>query len=169
MRKVEDLLTSTTREERRAHLRLELPCDLRGGTSVAFRGLLAHALNTTIPVSKEVFLCHACNNGGCSNWQHLYWGTRKDNGRDYRESPGWISTWQKTVAKHGEDNARQLVSKAGKSKNSYGGGTPYSLERFVEMKNIIDSFTKTRGWKQKCSLQLGISHTQLNRFMKKYY
>lgn len=113
MKNVEVLLIEQSREERRKHLRLDEACIERGGSSPNFKGLLAEMLGTTIPDTKEVFLCHACHNGKCSNWKHLYWGSRKDNALDYRESPNWKSAWQKMVEKHGEDGARQLMQKAG--------------------------------------------------------
>jgi hypothetical protein len=76
-----------TREERRAHLKLDEPCILIGGhSSTVFKGLLAHHLRTTIPEGKSAFLCHACNIPKCSNPAHLYWGTPKDNYLDMVEA-----------------------------------------------------------------------------------
>lgn len=71
-----------SREERRAHLKLEENCICIGGSSRNFRGLLAHHLKTTIPSGFKVYACHACNNGGCSNPNHLYWGSNTDNNLD---------------------------------------------------------------------------------------
>tara|TARA_X000001036_G_scaffold94685_1_gene87342 strand:+ start:831 stop:1319 length:489 start_codon:yes stop_codon:yes gene_type:complete len=71
-------------EERQKHLRLDEPCIEIGGNSTQFKGLLAHKLNTTIPHGRKenVLLCHACNNGKCSNPNHHYWGTSKENIHD---------------------------------------------------------------------------------------
>jgi len=168
MKNVEELVIRVSREERRSHLDLSMPCIFRGGSSPAFRGLLATMLDTTIPQSKEVFLCHACHNGGCSNWKHLYWGTRKDNGQDYRESPVWKTGWQKMLDRHGESQARTLMSKASASKATYSGGTPYSAERLCEILDVVTAVEKRWGWKKKCADQLGISHTQLRRFLAKH-
>src|ERR1700761_834539 len=75
-----------SREERRAHLRLDEECIKIGGyDSREYRGLLAHFLKTEIPTKKKVFLCHACNYHWCSNPNHLYWGTPADNYLDAQE------------------------------------------------------------------------------------
>tara|TARA_Y100000114_G_C11592372_1_gene246382 strand:+ start:39 stop:536 length:498 start_codon:yes stop_codon:yes gene_type:complete len=69
-------------EERQKHLRLnEEDCIEIGGNSTQFKSLLAHTLNTTIPNGRKenVLLCHACNNGKCSNPYHHYWGTAREN------------------------------------------------------------------------------------------
>jgi hypothetical protein len=70
------------KEVRRTHLNLAEACVEIGGRSDQFRGLLAHFLKTTIPFGKQFHLCHACNNGACSNPSHMYWGTNKDNFED---------------------------------------------------------------------------------------
>lgn len=80
-----------TRDERRSHLNLSLQCIHRGGDSKQFRGLLAHTLNTTIPAGFKVYLCHACNDGGCCNPQHMYWGSPKDNTLDQIERGTYAS------------------------------------------------------------------------------
>lgn len=71
-----------TKPERQQHLLLNEPCIEIGGTSSRFRGLLAHSLGTTLPSGCKIHLCHACNNGKCSNPNHLYWGTAKENQDD---------------------------------------------------------------------------------------
>ena len=71
-----------TKVERTNHIRLDEPCIEIGGNSVHFRGLLAYLLKTTLPAGNKVNLCHACNNGNCSNPAHLYWGTSKENQDD---------------------------------------------------------------------------------------
>jgi hypothetical protein len=74
-----------SREERQKHLKLDEPCVEIGGNSTTFRGLLAHFLKTTIP-DRKIHLCHACNNAGCSNVKHMYWGSAKDNFQDQVEN-----------------------------------------------------------------------------------
>lgn len=71
-----------TKEERQAHLDLSTPCVYRGTNSTECRGLLAHALNTTVPRGIGIHCCHACHDGRCSNWRHLYWGTAAENHAD---------------------------------------------------------------------------------------
>lgn len=68
-----------TKTERQAHIDLSDNCIEIGGNSPRFRGLLAHHLKTTIPKGMKVHLCHACNNDKCSNPNHLYWGTPREN------------------------------------------------------------------------------------------
>lgn len=71
-----------TKEERQAHLDLSSPCIFRGTNSTECRGLLAHALNTSVPRGRFIHCCHACHDGRCSNWRHLYWGTAAENADD---------------------------------------------------------------------------------------
>lgn len=71
-----------TREERQSHLRLDDSCIELGTNSQQCRALLAHKLSTTVPKGMSIHLCHACDNSGCSNPNHLYWGTAKENAED---------------------------------------------------------------------------------------
>jgi len=118
MEKIEDYILKSV-EERKEHLRLEESCIERGGQSMYLKGLLAHILETTIPAGKKIHVCHACNNGKCSNPNHLYWGTARENRFDEIENGG-INVWQRTVAKHGLEKATAIQrknanpSKAGK-------------------------------------------------------
>ena len=108
-----------SKEQRQAHLQLTLPCIERGGDSWIMRGLLAHVLDTTIPNTRTIHVCHACHNGRCGNPYHLYWGTAKENRHDAVEN-GELTAWQRTVLKYGEATAREMQkrnanpSKAGK-------------------------------------------------------
>lgn len=73
-----------SKEDRSRHIDLTIACIQIGGASQEFRGLLSHFLKTTIPSTlKGARLCHACNNSGCSNVLHLYWGTTSENIKDY--------------------------------------------------------------------------------------
>jgi hypothetical protein len=90
-----------TREERTSHLRLDENCIEIGGTSKEFKGLLAHHLKTFIPFKDKVDLCHACNNAKCSNVNHMYWGTRKENVKD---SINYGSCGLKGVVSHRQKN-----------------------------------------------------------------
>jgi hypothetical protein len=68
--------------DRQAHLALGDACICIGGTSQEFKGALAYYLGTTIPHGMKIHLCHACHNSKCSNPQHLYWGTPRENHLD---------------------------------------------------------------------------------------
>ena len=106
MEQIEEYIL-TPKEVRQKHLKLDTPCIERGGNSIMFRGLLADRLNTTIPKGHSVHLCHACHNGKCSNWLHLYWGTPSENRRDALVN-GELSIRDRTIAKHGEVKAKEL-------------------------------------------------------------
>lgn len=99
--------------ERTKHLDLNSECIERGGNSTIHRGVLAQYLNTDIPF--KIDLCHACNNGKCSNPKHLYWGTRKENTLDAINNGTHISPWISSVKKHGYENACKLNSRGGKA------------------------------------------------------
>lgn len=91
---------------RQAHLKLSEPCVERGGIT-EYRGVLAHAIDTTIPSGSTIQACHACNNRKCSNPYHLYWGTASENSMDVIASGG-KTVWERSVAKHGLEKAREL-------------------------------------------------------------
>jgi hypothetical protein len=102
------------RNERRSHLDLSEPCCERGGNSTIHKGVLAQYLTTTIP-SGRILLCHACNNGNCSNPKHLYWGTDKDNLQDAIENGTYKNAWERTVEKYGLEEACKMNSRGNKS------------------------------------------------------
>ena len=68
--------------ERQTHLDLDDFCVERGGNSTYSKALLAEHTGTTIPKGHMIHVCHACNNGACSNVKHLYWGTAQENRMD---------------------------------------------------------------------------------------
>lgn len=156
-----------SREERRSHLRLSEPCDVRGGDSKQFKGLLAHYLDTTIPRGHQVYLCHACNNSGCSKVTHLYWGTPADNVQDSKEFGTWSSIYDRTVKKYGEEYANQ-VRRASLEKSRYK-NPGYTQEQIDEYsKTIVACNPEKRGWVSRSAKALGISHTQVRRFIDKH-
>lgn len=128
-----------SRDERRQHLALTESCCERGGNSTNHKGVLAQYLDTTIP-SGRILLCHACNNGKCSNPRHLYWGTDKDNlAIDRAEQPGgWKSPWDRVVEKYGYDEACKRNSRAG---NTYGAGNKGIPKTAEHKKNIAAALT----------------------------
>ena len=104
-----------TKGERQTHLDLGLPCDERGGNSTNFKALLSHNLGVEIPENAQtnkIQLGHACNNGKCSNWRHLYYATARENVLDSG------SCYERTIKKHGKDIYKivnkKLAEKRGK-------------------------------------------------------
>ena len=88
MIKIEEYM-KLSKVERQSHVKLNEPCIERGGyivhgtNSYMVKGLLAHILDTTIPVKFTLAGClHACGNGKCSNPNHLYWGSHAENMAD---------------------------------------------------------------------------------------
>ena len=85
---------SRSKKIRQGHLDLEDECIERilktqyrtSGYSYYLKGLLAHILDTNIPLLNKdgvkVLLAHACNNAKCANPKHLYWATHKENIHD---------------------------------------------------------------------------------------
>lgn len=161
-----------SREERRNHLKLDESCiEIGGYDSREYRGLLAHYLGTEIPTheKKKYMLCHACNNHKCSNVNHLYWGTTKDNTIDSMEAGTWKSFYQRTVDKYGEEEARKMqlrnASKGGK-KNK--GKVYLSDEKLKLYSDTIKQYLPIkRGDIKKISEELSISHTHVRRLITK--
>jgi late competence protein required for DNA uptake (superfamily II DNA/RNA helicase) len=156
--------------ERQQHLNLNESCiEIGGINSCEYRGLLAHFLKTEIPTRKKVYLCHACNNSKCSNVLHLYWGTPTENVSDCELIGRKKNPWDLIVLKHGLNEAKQLVSYAGKLGGISGGGSnKLSNEEVLKRQNVIKDFYPKRGWVSKSSKILDISHTQVKRFVKMY-
>lgn len=126
------------REQRRAHLDLETPCNERGGISTMFRGLLADFLGTEIFVNKKVVLCHACHNDKCSNPKHLYWGSYKDNILDQEENGTWKNVWQRRIDKYGLEEAKRMQANGSQSKAGKGNkGKPKSEEHKKKIAEAI--------------------------------
>lgn len=92
-----------TKDERQSHLDLTTPCEERDSSSVECRGLLAVALETSLPRGWGIHCCHACHNGKCSNWKHLYWGTATENFEDVIEDRGQHPV-SLSAFKKGKDN-----------------------------------------------------------------
>jgi hypothetical protein len=147
-----------TREERTSHLKLDEPCIRIGGhSSTVYKGLLAHYLKTTIPTRSKprVLLCHACNVSDCSNVNHLYWGTDKENFADTPRTP-----WNK--GKLWPEMAEQGKALGFK----YGGYNKFTEKQLNEVKQIIDNEPKTRGYIVRLEKKLNVSHTQVRRYIK---
>lgn len=106
--------------ERQMHIRLDEPCIERGlsnpsNTSTHCKGLLAHIFDTTIPKSRDIQVCHACNNEMCASPGHLYWGSLKENRRDRVNAGNDSSVWEYTVRKHGLEKAREMNARGDKA------------------------------------------------------
>jgi len=139
-----------TKEERQNHLDLNLPCDERGGNSTNFKALLSHNLGVEIPENgnfDKIHLGHACNNGKCSNWRHLYYATARENVLDSG------SCYERTILKRGkdyykkqnkmiaEDRGKQYYSNIGK----IGGSKKKTLLHRKKISESIKKWHNVRG------------------------
>jgi hypothetical protein len=152
------------RNERRNHLDLDQQCMEIGGTgSKEYKGLLAHFLKTTIPTNNRmIHLCHACNNPWCSNPNHLYWGTPKDNLRDSIECGTYKPIFQRSVEKYGIVKALEMVRKQDHSGRE--SKAKLTDEELLKYENVLRTHDVTKwGWKTKAAKELGISHTHVKR------
>ena len=131
--------------ERTSHLELETECREIGGNSTAFKGLLSHILGVTIPNSSNILLGHKCHNGKCSNPNHLYYGTPKENIIDQKENGTFISIWEKMVKKYGYEEACKRNSRPDKA--HLGGMGNVGKTKSEEHKKKISESLKKR-WQE---------------------
>lgn len=123
--------------ERQAHLKLTEPCIERGGMSSYCKGLLAHILNTTIPSGKKVHVCHVCHNGKCSNPNHLYWGTPKENRADALANGKAPSPYHARLRKMSVEEANALQGRKGNTNGSGNRGGSKSPEHRAKIAEAI--------------------------------
>ncbi len=130
---------SLPKAERQKHLNLSSPCIERGGNSTNHRGVLAQYLDTVIPMARSAILAHACNNPRCSNPEHLYWATDRENiVEDGREFGTWKSAWDRKVEKYGLDTAKEMNNNGSQSKAGQGNkGKPKSEEHKKKIAEAI--------------------------------
>jgi hypothetical protein len=155
------------RDERRTHLDLSSPCSEIGGSgSVEYKGLLAYHLGTTIPAKGagfKIYLCHACNNGKCSNVDHLYWGTPSDNHIDKVECGRYTPITQAIREKYGDLAVTEFAKLAGGVKKKL----PNYLEQF---RWAFEKHDRTkRGWSGRIAQELGFTPTHVSRIAKHLY
>lgn len=153
---------------RREHLVLDSACIEIGGGSIEFKGLLAYHLGTTIPtkLGHRVQLCHACGNGNCSNVNHLYWGSARDNVQDMIEHGTYKSINQRTKEKYGDDAEQKLLETARKASKIARKKKPVEhWEKFRPFFNGVD-FSQA-GWAYDLQEKIGYSATHIRRIAKK--
>lgn len=167
MKNVYLLIEEQNKPERQKHLNLEEPCLERGGNSTIHKGVLAQFLETTIPHGTKVLLCHACNNGKCSNPKHLYWGTSKENVEDSIRAGTYFGGKQYRCVSVSEETKKKISStlkgrpsnnKSGKNGISTGKVKKgYTYKRKYQQQWITDGNVNTRipvtsdipeGWKK---------------------
>ena len=156
------------REERRSHLKLDESCLEIGGDSRQFRSHLAFHLSTTLPKGHKILLCHACNNDKCANPVHHYWGSPRDNVYDQIENGTHTSIWNRSVAKHGLQKAKNIQSEAAKKGGKAGGGHNKLEQSEVDLRRklIVECHPEKYGWVARASNVLGISHTHVRRLVE---
>lgn len=130
-----------TREERRSRLKLDEPCDERGLVySYHLTGLLAYLTNTSIPKKGDnAIVCHGCNNAKCSNPNHLYWGSYKDNHTDQVENGTWDSPYARAKKKYSTVEMNEIYSN--NAKGNKGNKQPRSEEH---KRKISESMKKVQ-------------------------
>lgn len=167
-----------SKDERQRHIDLTTSCVEIGGSSYNFKGMMAHLLKTTIPQKQDkIHLCHACNNAKCSSPQHLYWGTLSDNVRDSMSCGTWENPWDRAKKKYGADAAKKLWCATEKRKTNasvmgkqYGGWNRLTENRISKIEELLKHVDVLKyGWVQKLANELGVSHTQVKRYLKKYF
>ena len=132
-----------SKEERQSHIDLTQPCLERGGNSTNHRGVLAQYLDTFIS-GKGVVLAHACNNGKCSNPNHLYWATHFENTiEDGIKFGSYKSIWDRTVEKYGEIEATRMKKDTG-SQSSAGSGNRGKPKSEEHRRKIAESLRKRK-------------------------
>jgi len=133
--------------DRQKHLDLAEDCLCIGGNSREFRGALAHYLRTTIPKGMKIHLCHACNNGECSNPKHLYWGSPGENVQDTIRAGRWpkkreIKDKRKLVARAYKNHEKMRIACTGSIWVNNG-----SMDLRVSKDAIPEGFVRGRLWK----------------------
>lgn len=121
-------------------------------------------LDTTLPKGAFIHLCHGCNNEFCSNPNHLYWGTAKDNHLDQVEAGTFRSIHERLIEKYGDDvvERKEWLEKRNFSK------IKISEEVLIEIKKVIEQYAPYKfGWIKKCSQELGFSHSHIRRLTNK--
>ena len=131
--------------ERQNHLNLNETCLERGGMSTYFKGLLAHVLNTSIPSGSKILVCHACGNGKCSNPNHLYFGTPKENVADGYRHGTMINPWQASINKYGKEETLKRARAHQKEVNGY---STYYITNGVKNKRINHGDSIPEGWRK---------------------
>ena len=160
--------------QRQAHINLDEPCTEIGGyDSREYRGLMAHFLGTKIPTGlRKINLCHRCNNHRCSNPRHIYWGTIAENFHDTIEAgrkPINQLIEQKLEAMSSIERETWLRTRASKAGKSGGGSNKLTVEEISLRRTfIMNAGFPRRGWVSRASKALGLTHTQVRRFSKKF-
>lgn len=156
--------------DRKSHIDLKSKCvEIGGKDSRHYRGLLAWHLGTTIPNGMKIHLCHACNNHSCSNPNHLYWGTAKENTSDTILNGKWKSIYDSSVAKYGKEYYYNLIkdgcSRGGKASK---GKTKYTDEKKNEIKQKISGIDLSqRGSLLLVATKLSCTTQHAGRILKK--
>ncbi len=136
-----------SRDERRAHLDLETPCECVGYTNGRIRNELLHGLLELLGLTNDLksrsntgLVLHACScdtdNGSCRNLRHLYFGTHGENCLD-RPKPS---------RERGGKRAAELgVGAHAPGKSSLGGkkgGPAVARQKWI---SLLDGFISHKG------------------------
>ena len=105
------------KHERQRHIRMGESCVVGNSyLSQKLRDDLCSLLGTTMPHSRKIHCCHACNNCQCINLHHVYWGTPSENQRDGKD----LCFYSVIIPEQQDKQLTEIMEKLSINPSSYG-------------------------------------------------